>query len=234
MHPTRFPYLSVQRKTAMTRLKLLLAGLLLAGSLGCLPGKSDESPEPSNADKARLERVSARDAALKAHHDRCESMFVKASGFGGGRMPVLSHQSPDYPLSLHLSTAEQGDDLAAPWHMEKVELVSLLNNPGNPGVYEAQGMGRMLFVRPKTRELDGFESQALAYLQAGEKMMVSEAAGHVRALGAIRMRADCKGCHDKPEGTLLGAFTYSFKPGPAPAKPAAVPPAPAPVPVPRP
>lgn len=210
----------------MTLLKNCLALGLLAGLAGCLPDtrKNDDSPEPppSAAEalrKAEAARAAARDQHLKAHHDKCVDLFVKSAGFGGGRMLVLQHGNPNYPKSIDLPVGQEGS--IQPWHADKVELVSLLKGD-KPGVYPAEGaMGWRRGARSKTRDLDGFEAAALAGLQSGENLRVVEGPDHIRVLGAIRMQADCKRCHDKPDGALLGAFSYVMKPGAPPALPAA-------------
>src|SRR5205823_764714 len=116
--------------------------------------------------------------------------------------------------SLDAEVDDAGEPLPArpvTWVMDKVELVSLLNQK-EPGVYPASGMARFAAKRPKTRDLDTFESMALASLKSGEATRVQDSHGEVRVLGAIRARAECKGCHSEHKvGDLLGAFTYTFK-----------------------
>jgi hypothetical protein len=211
----------------MNRLGRGLAALLIAcGLIGCQEKTSTNDPNPPTVEKPSVAptRSDARDGQLKAHHDRCVDLFVKTEGNGFSRMVILSHVSPDYPKSLDLPPEQPELDAAGnplpprpvTWVMEKVELVSMLNQEKS-GVYPARGMGgrRPALGRPKIRDLDTFEEQALARLQGGEELQVSTSAGEMRMLGAIRLRAECARCHDKPAGTLLGAFTYVLKPAAA-------------------
>lgn len=149
----------------------------------------------------------AREKALRAHHDQCVKLFVKTEGNGGDRMVVFAHSSPNYPPSLLLPDADP-TQATGTWVMDRVQLVGLLNAE-RPRVYTtATRMG----AKGPVRDLDGFESYGLSRLLDGKEVHVSEAAGEVRMLGAIRMGQGCVACHDKPQGTLLGAFSYSFKP----------------------
>ncbi len=207
----------------MNRITLGAASLAIALGILAAPGCAKKK----DTDKESAARAALRDNLLTAHHDKCVELFVKTDGFGGGRMIVLSHPSPSYPKSLDLP-AQEVDETGAPiptmkpsaWVMDKVELVSLLNQE-TPGVYPASGMRRFAAARPKTRELDSFEAAALPALQAGEAVRVQESEGEIRVLGAIRSRADCKSCHPKHEaGSLLGAFTYVIKPTALAAPPA--------------
>jgi len=195
-------------------LAALTLGVASLASLGC-PKKA----EKDKGEQASAVRASVRDGVLSAHHDKCVELFVKTSGFGLGRMMVLTHDSPSYPKSLDLPSQEDGVDEAGEplgvrpvtWVMDKVELVSLLNDK-TEGVYSAEGM-RKDFLRMKKRDFDSFEASSLPQLRAGEALRVQELPGEVRVLGAIRARADCKTCHAKHEvGSLLGAFTYVYKP----------------------
>jgi hypothetical protein len=201
------------------------AGLmaLLVGACVALTGCWEkESKEETTAPPAPPGLAAAREQILRGHHDRCVEAFVKAEGFGRERMPRLTHRPAGYPKSLYLPFDQEAPDDLPPgqprpepqttWVMEKVELVGLLSKDA-PGVYPAEGGMGLAFQRRKTRDLDDFERQTLATLKDGEEMKVKESSDHIRVLGAIRARLDCMRCHDKPEGTLIGAFSYVFKPG---------------------
>lgn len=208
---------------------LLAAGAFVA-SLGCAEmGVKDEPLDPLTTHTQVVAKE--RERVLRSHHDGVVAEFVKAEGFGGERMPRLTHRMKPGSLALNLpavpegTTATASGDLPAaknsPWVMEKVELLGGLLDGQQPGAYPAEQMGN-LFRRPKARELDHFERETLARLRQGEEVWLAEAPGEIRMLGAVRARQACKACHDKPEGTLLGAFSYVFRPGaPKPAEAAA-------------
>jgi hypothetical protein len=200
------------------------AGLiaLIVGACVALTGcwekeTKEDSPAPAPAGLAGV-----REEILRGHHDRCVETFVKAEGFGVYRMPSLTHRPATFPKSLYLPFDENLPDDLPPgqprpepqtaWMMDKVELVGLLNNE-QPGVYPADGAMGLGRTRRKIRDLDDFEQRMLTALKNGDELKVKESAEQIRVLGAIRARQDCMKCHDKPEGTLLGAFSYVFKPG---------------------
>ncbi|MGL4551048.1 MAG: hypothetical protein ACRC33_07665 [Gemmataceae bacterium] len=200
-----------------------LAALMTACALaGCLQQTGNPDPDPPRPGRPAAAPTRADDGPLQAHHDRCVELFVKTEGNGLSRMVVLTHASPTYPRSLDLppdrpELDDAGNPLPprpVPWVMEKVELISLLNHE-KPGVYPAEGMRKHRIRGPSVRDLDGFEQQALARLRAGDPAQVTRTPDEVRMVGPIRMRADCAGCHDKPAGTVLGAFSYVLKPGAA-------------------
>jgi hypothetical protein len=214
-----------ERTKPMDRIGRSVAGLLIAAGvcvafIGCQQQTStDTDPEPNPLEARLLEANAKRERALASHHDRCVEIFVKTEGAGDRRLVILRHRPDGFPPSLHLpavvTTDATGGTLAeveSPWRMERVELVSLLNHE-TPGVYPAEGAMRPGRKAPKIRDLDDFERTALTALRNGEQVRWADTPGQIRMLGAIRMRHDCKSCHDKPEGTLLGAFTYVLKPG---------------------
>jgi hypothetical protein len=200
---------------------------VVAGACAALTGcwEKEASTTTEDADSAARKQAAdlIRRQAFATHHDRCVELFVKAEGLGVSRMPTLTHQLRDYPRSLSLPA--EADALTQPppgvplpeaaasqWLMQKVELVGLLNHE-KPGVYPAAGMmGRGFGGRDRLRDLDEFEQGALAELQKGEHVLMAESGGTVRVLGAIRARQACVKCHEKPEGTLLGALSYAFEP----------------------
>jgi len=195
---------------------LLFAGACLA-SLGCWDTEEEGreeavKPQPVPTDAAAV----LRERAFAAYHDRCVELFVKAEDFGVRRMPTVTHRLRDYPRSLQLPSEPRPgtpspEAATSTWLMQKVELVSLLKH-GEPGVYPAEGKMGSGLRRPKVRDLDEFEKRALADLQEGEQVRLTEASGTVRLLGALRARSDCLKCHsDKKEGDLLGALSYAFE-----------------------
>jgi hypothetical protein len=200
---------------------LFVAAGACAALTGCWEKEGDSTAEEAESAARQQAAALVRRQAFASHHERCVETFVKAEGFGRSRMPTLTHRPGDYPRSLSLP-AEAAvptqpppgaplPEAAANWLMQKVELVGLLKSE-KPGVYPAEGKMGDRFKRPRTRDLDEFELTALAELQKGEHVMLAESGGTIRVLGAIRTRQACVKCHDKPEGTLLGALTYVFEP----------------------
>jgi hypothetical protein len=200
---------------------LFVAAGACAALTGCWEKEADSTSEEVESAAHKQAAALARRQAFVSHHERCVEMFVKADGLGVRRMPTLTHNLRDYPRSLSLPAEADAPaqpppgvplpEAAANWLMQKVELVGLLNHE-KPGVYPAEGKMGSRFKRPRTRDLDEFEQTALAELQKGEHVMLAESNGTIRVLGAIRARQACVKCHEKPEGTLLGALSYVFEP----------------------
>ena len=101
-----------------------------------------------------------------------------------------------------------GDDEQVRWLIEKLELVSLLKH-ATPRVYESENLPRMDDLRnAPTRDLDEFETDALARLRAGETLVVHQDRNVIRMVGPIVAVSQCLDCHSVNRGDLLGAFTY--------------------------
>mgnify|MGYP007059411085 CR=1 FL=1 len=98
------------------------------------------------------------------------------------------------------------------WTLERLELVSLLKFDA-PRVYVLDHLPRMDQLQGTdipTRDLDVFETAALAKLWTEEDVVISDAGEHgrVRMLGTLRATKECLDCHNVQRGTLLGAFSY--------------------------
>lgn len=97
------------------------------------------------------------------------------------------------------------------WKLVRLELVSLLKHE-TPRVYLSDYLPRMKDLSSqRTRELSQFETDSLTKLQAGEDLQVSATADRIEMFGSLRASKQCRQCHQVPEGTLLGAFTYDLR-----------------------
>ena len=61
------------------------------------------------------------------------------------------------------------------------------------------------------RAPDAFERRAWTRLQAGQSLVLDNTAYPTRAVGGIRAARPCLDCHDVPENTPLGAYSYLFR-----------------------
>ena len=64
----------------------------------------------------------------------------------------------------------------------------------------------------ETRELSGWEAEALDQLAAGEDLVTRTEPNAVRMLGALRSDHQCADCHRCTNGSLLGVFSYVLRP----------------------
>ena len=96
------------------------------------------------------------------------------------------------------------------WAMRRLELVSLLKHD-TPRVYISDELPRLDKVgKAATRELGGFEADALDKLSAGEDVVTQASRNRIEMLGALRASKNCLECHDVKHGQLLGAFSYTL------------------------
>lgn len=102
------------------------------------------------------------------------------------------------------------------WHVTMVALVSLLKH-AEPCVYETENLPNLKelsSLNAPTRPLDMFEADALRQLWTDRDVIIDDTTpNHIRMLGALRAAEGCRECHEVPQGTLLGAFTYRLSPG---------------------
>jgi hypothetical protein len=97
------------------------------------------------------------------------------------------------------------------WRLARLELVSLLKH-ASPRVYLSDNLPRMdELTSHRTRELSTFEADSLAKLNAGDDLAVSAKANRIEMLGALRAGKSCRQCHEVPQGTILGAFSYDLR-----------------------
>ncbi len=167
--------------------------------------------------------VSPQGSPWHALHWGCLVDFVDPLGYGihlGDRIasPRKSHRVigfVEHAFHYHpLWTARTRWELM-PYELVRLELISMLRFD-QPRAYQLEHLPRMDQLRlpdVRHRPLDDFERQAVKRLKQGEWAVVQLSAGarHVRLLGAIPALPGCLECHQVPQGTLLGAFSYELR-----------------------
>jgi hypothetical protein len=142
--------------------------------------------------------------------------FLNARGFGMSRVILPEFHQPASELLL----SGRRFSVKAP------ELIGLEEHP-EPVAYQlpmgsflkADLTNKVLKSQVKLRELNDFESRALARLRRGENVVMELDSSktpnetgnrqmRLVAMGAIRATKDCLDCHSGREGKLLGAFSY--------------------------
>lgn len=99
------------------------------------------------------------------------------------------------------------------WKLTKVQLVGLMKKPQGV-VYDTHKVPGMKDAKDiPTRDLDGFEKDALKALTGGENLVVERHGDQIRAMGPLYAGARCVTCHEQ-KGQLLGAFTYYIERAP--------------------
>lgn len=166
--------------------------------------------------------------------------FLQQPNFGHGRMTRFPQSPRPYWTELVAVSADgdhtggvnhydpvtetltltDGSQLARRervWLLKDHQLVGLMAESG-PVVYQNSPKSQHEAMKAKTdgatvpkRSPDGFETEALEKLRAGDEVALRSSDGELRMLGAIRARKDCQSCHKVEVGTLLGAFTYTLK-----------------------
>jgi hypothetical protein len=130
--------------------------------------------------------------------------FVHPQGFGyvKDRRHVAGYQAHQF---------SRAPEPPPPWRLQTLDLVGLVVHEA-PVAYVSAHLPRMDELREApTRSLDAFESAGLASLRGGEDLVVREANGSLRMLGAIRSTKRCVECHGGERGDLLGCFSYTFR-----------------------
>jgi hypothetical protein len=62
--------------------------------------------------------------------------------------------------------------------------------------------------------MDVFEMEGLEELMAGKDLYIRAKEGTIRVLGPVRAGKACLKCHtDAKDGDMLGAFSYTLRPG---------------------
>jgi len=159
-----------------------------------------------------------RTQLLHTLHDRHVQLFVKSPGSGIERMPFMHKLRKNllakevFPLPESEGDFEMPKD-APTWHIERLELVSLLkHNP--PAAYASGDVNVTMFAvaNAKTRPLDAFEESSLQSLKEGNQLNVQSGRDAIHMLGAIRASGECLECHaTAKKGDLLGAFSYEIR-----------------------
>jgi hypothetical protein len=181
------------------------------------------------------------------------TQFSNTMGFGFARViPPPGHYLP-YQYASQDATLDftQAYPPESPWNgywkVEKVQLIGTVHNPAGAAYDTKNGEMHRITAQSKQqremakqmgtpavvgihssgtpiREQTEFEKEALAQLRAGAQLLVKGQPERLQVVGAIRAMGDtCKQCHQVPEGTLMGAFTYELKrvvEKPVPVKPA--------------
>lgn len=208
----------------------LLAGLVFL--VGCGIQTSVPAPQPEPSPEPPRRDTTARDKKLREHHDTCVDLFGKTAGSGFERMVIIRHEPGSYPASVELPSTESQSDTPAKqlWGMTRHELIGLMT-PADVGAYPTNTLSHRL-EKPKKRPLDAFEGHALTKLRGGEELVIEETGeGHLRVVGAVRLKMECMRCHQSEAkkddqavpamqvGYLMGAFSYEFRRGVAGLKP---------------
>lgn len=100
------------------------------------------------------------------------------------------------------------------WEIKSLDLVGLVMHE-TPTVYISEKLPQMkdLAHRP-TREMDVFEMEGLEELMTGKDLYIRAKDGTIRVLGPVRAGKACLKCHtDAKDGDMLGAFSYTLRPG---------------------
>jgi hypothetical protein len=168
-------------------------------------------PQPSPADAPVPDYASTASPppmeSLAAFHRDAGSDFLDPERFGyvkdrehvAGFEPHAFRNMP----ALDRTAAQE-------WSLERVELVSL-RKPGGPHAYLSENLPKVDALKTAdTRLLDDFEIRALAKLRTAEDVVVEEAGGVVRVLGALRAGNQCVRCHAGSRGELIGGLSYEF------------------------
>ena len=205
----------------------LLAGLVFV--MGCGMQTSVPAPQPEPSPEPPRRDTTARDKKLREHHDTCVDLFGKTAGTGFERMVIIRHRPGNYPASVELASTQShsGTPANEMWGMTRHELIGLMT-PADVGAYPTNTLVHRS-EKPKKRTLDAFEGYALTKLRGGEELVIEEAGeGHLRVVGAVRLKTECLRCHQSEAkadgeaapamqvGYLMGAFSYEFRRGVVP------------------
>ncbi len=105
------------------------------------------------------------------------------------------------------------------WAVRDVELIGVITHP-KPVAYTGVGVpggaapgkrsGPEAGDGLKTRELDGFEAEAVKGFRDGKGLAAERRGSELRAVGPIYAGRRCAGCHGE-RGELLGAFSYRLE-----------------------
>jgi hypothetical protein len=156
---------------------------------------------------------SAHDNQLKASglselHQEFVNHFANTQDFGYERMPRMHHLS-------NLPADWTAKDDGTRWHIQSYQLVGIFKSP-QPRVYLDNKPPKMMMISQlesaQCRPLDDFEESGLSELRAGRDLVVDRSKpNNLRVLGSLRAIGTCVNCHQEPEGSLLGAFTYDLR-----------------------
>jgi hypothetical protein len=172
------------------------------------------TPDPKASWLGERELPPPNSQALREWHLTGQVSFFAPETFGyarrdsQGKLQAVGFQSHAFralPDALPL-----GDH----WEVAELELVSLLKAT-SPAVYQSDSLPNLAELTHEnfpTRPLVEFEQRAIAELAGGTNLVTEQTGTEFRAVGALRSVEQCRDCHEVPDGTLLGAFTYRLRP----------------------
>ena len=210
------PSHSRRSRSALFGLALLAAAFVATAGLPPEESKNAK-PAPPPAQKPPADPVPQTLVDFHAAHIH---EFETAPGFGMRRMMVM-------PVATSVTLADVS------YRAFKPDLIAVETKPV---AYRSRG-GELIGLRSltnrtaraslPTRPITAEEDSAIAALREGAHLVQKETtikthtrAGAVEApallvVGALRAKATCARCHECPEGTLLGAFSYTLIPAAA-------------------
>ena len=150
------------------------------------------------------------DSPIEKVHDASRIDFLDPYGYGNiiaPRTKVVRF----VPHAFHHHPLERSKE-PPKWSIDRVELVSLLKFD-EPRVYVLDHLPRMDQLSSDTaptRELNEFETSALAKLRSDEDLVVQSEGAEYQMLGSLRAAKQCLDCHNVQRGELLGAFSYQL------------------------
>jgi len=151
-----------------------------------------------------------------------EELAKQQSGIAGAKDLSLIHRNSINFFENSVTKSGKGPNLGKGaiekpgtlWEIKSLDLVGLVMHE-TPTVYISEKLPQMteLSKRP-TREMDVFEMEGLEELMSGKDLYIRTKDEVVRVLGPVRAGKACMNCHtDVKEGDMLGAFSYTLRPG---------------------
>jgi len=99
------------------------------------------------------------------------------------------------------------------WEIKSIDLIGLVLH-AEPVVYVSEKVPEMMDLKKHpTRDMDMFETEGLEELRTGKTIYLRTKHETIRMLGPLTAGKACMKCHDVNEGQLLGAFSYTLRPG---------------------
>lgn len=195
-------------------LTLMAAFVATAG----LPPEEQAKPQPP----LRQPDAPAIPPELEKMHAEHLHLFATSPGFGMSRV-IRMPRHAQVTLAGTTYTVVRPDLIAL-----ETKAVAY-RNPGEEVVGMATLTNKTAKARLQTRPITGEESRAILELREGKDLVqqpgtwrVPQGQGRtpvevpvVRVFGAMRATASCAKCHEVPQGTLLGAFSYTLIPASA-------------------
>lgn len=183
--------------------------------------------EAAESAQTPLAWLPTRTELRRMHYDGV-SDFASPSTFGwvqsvdrvAGFMPHSFSKLPQAPLDVAAAKRARAPAAATKkseepprWKIVRLELMSLFKHQV-PRVYLSEQLPTMEELsaqNAKTRGLDEFETAAVEKIRRGDDVQTLSTLNRIQMLGAVRTTKMCLQCHDIPDGTLLGGFSYEFR-----------------------